>query len=80
MKIDKLNVERDCDALIWADNLEAGDTLFKNVPVGGKFRFASSSEVLTRTKTGHKNPIGKTFKTGQRTAVFLILPELKLSR
>lgn len=64
---------QDAQAIIWARHLGQGDTIFKSIPIGGKFRFAGSDVTLTKTSEGRYRGEGKgTFRTSTRTAVFRI--------
>lgn len=64
--------ERDAGAAVWARALNMGDTLFKFIPVTGRFRFHTGAAVFV--KTGERSyraaAGGRTFRTGARTACF----------
>jgi hypothetical protein len=71
--IQSYNIDKDDDASAWGASLGLGNAMFKEVPVGAPFRFASSEQRFIKTRTGYKQPgIPHEFKTGARTAVFLI--------
>lgn len=65
---------RDIAALAWAKPL-GGNTIFKLVPLGGKFRFREG-DAETFTKTSERgwfqNTTGRKFRTGVRTAVYSV--------
>lgn len=63
--------ERDQSAAGWGRELGLGNSLFKDIPVGGKFRFGNSDEVLTKvSSTQYRSPNSPSrFRTGARTAV-----------
>ena len=64
------DTQADSEVLSAATLLGLGNALFKDVPIGGKFRF-KGSDVYIKTKSGYKSVNGgRTYKTGQRTAVF----------
>lgn len=53
-----------------------GDTLFKWLKPGEQFRFKASppEEVFTKTARGYRAQDGRTYRTGQLTAVFKVTP------
>jgi len=71
--IERHNVDLDSGAAAWGESLGLGNALFKEVPLGASFRFASSPQRYIKTRGGYKAPgIPTQFKTGARTAVFLL--------
>ena len=81
----RLQQERDHGAHIWATQLGMGETLFREVAVGQRFVFQKDDCerphcILLRTKTGYRHEIGgRIFKTGARTACFLLKPKPEIA-
>lgn len=68
--IHDVNADMDAAAEVAAKTLNIGNAIFRQVPVGGVFRFAYSSESLTKvSSTTYTNGVRR-FITGQRAAVF----------
>lgn len=67
--------KRELAALTWGSMHRGCNSLFKYVPVGGKFKWAKgdNEEVFVKTKSGYRRLTGgRTFRTGQLTAVYYI--------
>jgi hypothetical protein len=69
MSLDQ-NVDADMGALVAARTLEIGNSIFKNVPLGGTFRFANSTLELRKVSFNRYSDGTATYSTGQRAAVF----------
>lgn len=67
------SVAADDLAFSWAKSLNIGNSIYKEIPLGGTFRFANSDVVYKKYRSGFKRDGDDTspmFKTGTRTAVF----------
>lgn len=61
--------DRDIAALAFV-GIAGGNTIFKLVPLGGKFRFSGPEEYTKNSERGwFTDETGRKFRTGVRTAV-----------
>ncbi|WP_316196676.1 hypothetical protein [Bradyrhizobium sp. SZCCHNS3053] len=72
---------KDAEAVGWAQALNLGNALFKNVPDGGVFYFAGSDQMLIKKGNRYRRTDSMTFyKTGQRTAVLVRIKQGEVDR